>query len=306
MFRWRSWATAAIAAAIVLTAWQPPGASGVPPGYMRVATQRILYSDGLGFPTNMCVGEKKQARFGVTVIDVYENAAGDTLSVPRPTGKAEVITATSSNPGAASVSPPSISQGKTIRRKPGRAFTVTASNPGHATVTFAEATGSATPFVYDIDVEHCHYEVSLDSRWTIAFGFRPTLHSWFTRAELRPGVTGLFFEGTPNMANQATAPAYAGCAVTYDVLPSGVLMRGVMGTGTNPTLTLTFTFQEVEATPWVCADMVENGEGSGTPRVLTFAVDATARMTSRTVAHKLDAGGVWNGRTTITVYRVPN
>ena len=76
MLRRRAWFSAALAAAISLAAWQPPNAAGIPAGYKRVATNRYLQGDGFGFPTNMCVGEKKVSRFRLIVIDTYENAAG--------------------------------------------------------------------------------------------------------------------------------------------------------------------------------------------------------------------------------------
>lgn len=300
---------ASIAIVMVASFGMPPSpANAVPPGWTFVRSQRsIIATDGyLG--GELCVDEKVRVPVAIVLLEEYRDAQGELHVLRRSTGQPEKLKATTIDKYIASATPDRWRQGSrgSIR---GRAITIKGEGRGTATVTFSDERNLARPWPpLDFEVHECHYEVSLSGTWHINAGFKPAVHQSVTNLRLDPGSLPDTFSGTATAMNQATAPDYQGCTVTYSVPGTLVTFKATEDANRQDRLRLEITYQPIpDVKPLVCHVPygVYTGYGAGKVRPLDLRISLRNNVSTTFVpTHVLEAGGEWVGLTRITVKKV--
>lgn len=300
---------AVVAALLVALALEPVAGLAARPKPILVGSARML-SANYGRISPLCVGDK--AEFGVMVVlaEEYRRADGSTFHLGRSTGQPETVTAESSDPSVASVSPATARQGKRLPTGGRGNFTVTAKMEGTTTVTFEDGNHIAAAVPIKIEVRPCRYEIEISSKWSVSMGFAVTMTQTVTRMALTRDPSGVEYFGSPDALNQATAPSIGGCTNLFDVARSLILIKFVEDPQRRGKLDVSLTYLPVKVTPSVCqtGGKPVEGTGSGTIANLAFRADlAASDMASRTFTQHVlttERGSV-KGNTTITIYRVP-
>ena len=282
-------------------------ATAAPPGYDLVKSERVLGTNS-SVQYDLCIDETVRVGAYVVIAETYRNQQGQELTLGRFTGQTETVKAASSNSNVASVRPGTWRQGKAWRG--GRApFAVTGVNAGSATVTLSDGRGIVAPFPITFDVHECHYEISLSGTWRITIGFRPTIHQSVTNLRLDPdGGVPTTYTASANARNQATAPNYGDCTVTYSVPSTLVWIKATEDANRPNRLQLEITYQGIpDSQPLVCHVPygVYTGRGAGKLRPIRLPITLHDNFAEVFVPdHILDADGEWPGLTRITVKKV--
>jgi hypothetical protein len=281
-------------------------ATAAPPGYDLVKSERVLAGSSAS-QFEICVDDRVRTGAFIVIAETYRNQQGREQVLSRFTGQAETVKAVTSNRNVVSVSPATWRQGRGWRG--GRApFVVTGLGQGTATVTFSDGRAIAAPFPMTFVVRECHYEISLSSTWHINVGFRPVAHQAVTNLRLDPDGGINTYSATASARNQATAPNYGDCTVTYSVPTTLVTVKATEDATRPDRLQLDITYQPIpDVAPLVCHVPygVYTGSGAGKVRPIRLSITLVNKMSERFLPnHILDANGEWPGLTRITVRKV--
>jgi hypothetical protein len=268
--------------------------------------------EAIPYATKLCVGDATKVAAVVYMLEDWRyDPSGRIEPGGRSTGQPETIIPTVGDATVLSVKPDSITQGIRIWGRRPKLFTVTALKEATTTLTFADKQGTVRTAPITIDVQPCHYEVEISSKWVFTMGFRVTMTQTVDRMRLDGDPVVGQYDARPEAYNHGTAPPIGGCTVTYEVPRSFVVIEATEDVQRRGRLRFEITYLPVQSVkPEVCHVTNDNYQGTGDGQIapLRFSINVAGASATKTISrHALSTSrGSVNGTTTITVYRVTN
>jgi hypothetical protein len=275
-----------------------------------LTSERIVYATGNGKAT-MCVGEKAKYSALVLMRNEYEYSDGTYQTVDRPTGQKETVEADLNPEGIVTIVPTVYRQGLNPRLRRAN-FTVTAVKEGTTKLSFWDGQETVFSDEEEIEVVPCHYEIEIKSTWRLNLGFAVTMRQTVTRMRLDGDPADGEYFASPNALNAASAPGLAGCDVLYTVPRSIVAIKATEDLQRRGRLQIEIAYLPIASVhiEIKCPNQPKRVEGAGNGLIsqLTFSLNVTGGSRTKVVTgHVLTTEkGSAGGRTTITVYKVPN